>query len=89
MPVIKGKEKYLTLRLSPEEHMTLKVKSALRGLSIKRYILSLVNNDDELIIEPVNEDDLTAEEKEAIEEGRKDIKEGKTVSFDEYMKGRL
>jgi hypothetical protein len=90
MPTVKGGEKYLTLRLTQEEHKTLKVKSALRGLSIKKYILNLVNNDEEeLIIETVNEDELTAEEREAIEEGRRDIAEGRYMSFDEYMKGRV
>jgi hypothetical protein len=61
------KEKFLTLRLTPDEHRTLKVKSALHGLSIKKYILNLVSADEELKIEPVNEEELTEEERQAIE----------------------
>ncbi len=57
--------------------------------ALKRYIQDYCQNDERLIIEPVNEEELTEEERKSIEEGRRDIEEGRCMSFDDYMKGRL
>ena len=89
MAVARKNEKFLTLRLTPQEHSDLKVKSALKGLSIKRYILNLAYNDDELIIEPIDESTLTDEERKSIKEGREDIKAGNYQTFEEAFKDLL
>jgi hypothetical protein len=84
--------KTLTLKITEEEHKKIKVLSAEEGKSIKDFVMDLIRTysrgkkDEELIIEPVNEDELTEEEREAIEEGRRDMKTGNYQEMEEAFK---
>jgi predicted DNA binding CopG/RHH family protein len=72
--------KILNLRLSEKDHMIFKVKAARRKMSIKRYLISLVENDenDELEFEELDENDL-----KDLEKGRKEIAEGKYKTLEQ------
>lgn len=87
------KGKIINLKVEEDLKYQIKLQAVKEKTTMQDLILRVMRNycqskDDELIIEPVNEEELTEEEKEAIEEGRRDIKEGRVYSFDEYMKGR-
>jgi predicted DNA binding CopG/RHH family protein len=41
----RNKNTRLDLTVTPEEKETIQNKAAVRGLSVKKYLLSLVNND--------------------------------------------
>lgn len=87
------KGKIINLKVEEDLKYQIKLQAVKEKTTMQDLILRVMRNycqgkDDELIIEPVNEDELTREEKEAIEEGRRDIEEGRVYSFDEYMKGR-
>lgn len=87
------KGKIINLKVEEDLKYQIKLQAVKEKTTMQDLILRVMRNycqgkDDELIIEPVNEEELTREEKEAIEEGRKDIEEGRVYSFDEYMKGR-
>lgn len=90
--VLKGK--IINLKVAEDLKYQIKLQAVKEKTTMQELILRVMseychNKDNELIIEPVNEYELTKEEREAIEEGRRDIDEGRTIPFDEYMKGRV
>jgi hypothetical protein len=90
------KRKIINLKVAEDFKYQIKLQAVKEKTTMQDLILRVMREycqrkekDEVLIIEHVNEDELTAEEREAIEEGRRDIEEGRTISFDEYMKGRV
>ena len=74
------KGKIINLKVEEDLKYQIKLQAVKEKTTMQDLILRVMRNycqgkDDELIIEPVNEDELTIEEKEAIEEGRRDIEE--------------
>ncbi len=74
------KGKIINLKVEEDLKYQIKLQAVKEKTTMQDLILRGMRNycqgkDDELIIEPVNEDELTIEEKEAIEEGRRDIEE--------------
>ena len=56
-------------------------------LSVLKPIIDMLF-DDTIIVERVNFEDLTEDEKEAVILGQRDIENGNTVDFEDYLKER-
>jgi len=92
----KIKDKVLTLRLTLEEHKNLKVLSALKGMSIKSFILSLVKRNQEDLefasfLENHNnalydEEEITEEEIKRSEIADREIAAGEFEDLEEVIK---
>jgi len=86
--------KKFNLFLTDEEHRTLKAKSALQGVTMQEYIVTLICGKkedkewDNFIKAHDNapEEDPTPEDIEAIERGRKEIEAGEVQDFEEAIR---
>jgi len=74
---IRGKKKF-TLWMPAEVHKKFKARAVLREQTMQEYLLSLIENDDDLEFEELDEEDL-----KDIEEGRKAYADGRYKTFEQ------
>jgi hypothetical protein len=94
MPKLKEHEKLINLKVKKDFHYKLKLQALKENTTMQALITKVMGKyisggEDELIIEPVNEDELTKEERDAIEEGRRDMKTGNYQEMEEAFKDLL
>ena len=71
-----------------KEELSYKINSISdKKLSVLKPIIDMLY-EDTIIVERVDFDDLTENEKLAVIQGRKDIKNANTIDFDDYLKER-
>lgn len=89
MPIT-GKEKILTLKLHPETHRKMKVIASIKNISIKKYLTELIDNIYQEVLSNELEYDkepLTEEEEKLFEDAKRDVEEGRFISWKDYKDG--
>jgi len=94
MPKLKEYEKLINLKVKKDFHYKLKLQALKENTTMQALITKVMGKyisevEEELIIEPVNEEELTQEERDAIEQGRRDIEAGDYQDFEEAFKDLL
>jgi len=71
-----------------KEELSYKINSIPdKKLTVLKPIIYMLY-DDTIIVEPVSFKDLTEDEKESVIRGQKDIENGDTIDFEDYLKER-
>ncbi|MEQ8191167.1 MAG: hypothetical protein ABRQ39_24595 [Candidatus Eremiobacterota bacterium] len=94
MPKLKEHEKLINLKVKKDFHYKLKLQALKENTTMQALITKVMGQyiseeEEELIIEPVNEEELSQEERDAIEQGRRDIEAGDYQDFEEAFKDLL
>ena len=90
----KIKSKKFNLFLTEEEHRKLKARSALKGITMQKYLIGLLHKDEEeerefnsfmKTWESASEEEPDEDELKAIEKGRKEIEKDDLEDFEEAI----
>jgi hypothetical protein len=93
MPVVKENETLINLKIPRDLKYQVKLQALKERTTMQSLILGLIRDycrmkdeEEHLIIETVNEEELTEEERNAIEEGRNNVKTGNYQEMEEAFK---
>jgi len=95
MPKVKDNEKLINLKISENLKYQLKLRAVKEKTSMQKLILKLIEDycQKKTLLEsfetaPYEDEELSEEELQAMEESRRDIEEGKTLSLEQYIEGK-
>ena len=95
MPTVKYNEKLINLKISEDLKYQLKLLAVKEKTSMQSIILKLIKDycqkktlSESFETASYEDEELSQEELQAMEESSKDIEEGKTLSLEQYIEGK-